>query len=147
MNMAETKCNNTDAVFTDNALLRYIELQEAEEIPMTAKEQMAYYMVWLLWGEPAGTAYAVFLDERHRFLKSLKIKDNRLWQAQLFAALDDCRTGLGAVYYFVGHNHVGTPLIPSPEDRAITGQMQRYEGMQFSGHFITDGALGWVEIE
>ena len=107
-------------VFSDEEFLRYIELREAEKYPMDTKEQMAYYMVWLLWKEPAGSAYVVFLDKRNHFLKSLQLKDTGRWKYSLFQLLEEERNRLGAASYYIGHNHVDNPLTPSMEDREIT---------------------------
>lgn len=143
----ETPKKRPDIVFHDDELLRYMELREAEKFPMNTREQMAYYMVWLLWKEPAGTAYVVLLDKRNRFLKCHKIKDALLWQSQLFLTLEEEREKRNAVSYFVGHNHVNDPLLPSLEDREITMAMQKWQGLTFKGHFITNSALDFVMIE
>ena len=147
MNSEQDKTMDLGAVFSDEEMLRYIELREAEKFPMNTKEQMAYYMVWLLWKEPPGTAYVVLLDKRNRFLKAHKIKDSRIWQSQLFFTLEEDREKLNAASYFVGHNHVNDPLIPSLEDREITMAMQKWQGLTFKGHFITNSALEFTEIE
>ncbi|MBQ7921689.1 MAG: hypothetical protein IJ325_03810 [Clostridia bacterium] len=148
MGTTKDETNNLPGtVFSDDEFLRYMELREAEKHPMITKEQMAYYMVWLLWKEPAGTAYAVLLDKRRRFLKSIKLKDSGRWQSQFFGMLEEERDRMDAAYYFVGHNHVNNPLIPSLEDREITAAMVNWKGMTFQGHFITDSALDFTEIE
>ncbi|MBE6569096.1 MAG: hypothetical protein E7658_02615 [Ruminococcaceae bacterium] len=148
MNTEKPKTSaNPGILFSDEEFLQYIELREAEKHPMRTKEQMAYYIVWLLRHEKAGSAYAVLLDKRNRFLGSVKIKDHHCWLAQMFPLLEDMRDKLGAESYFVGHNHVDKPMIPSYEDYDITAAMKNWKGMTFKGHFITDGNLDYKEIE
>ncbi|MBR6807821.1 MAG: hypothetical protein IKM46_05485 [Clostridia bacterium] len=143
---------NTDntKINTDNSKVKpfartAFEIAEAKSVApcLNSISAIGYYLGFLTYGLGAGYAFAVFLDKKHRLLKTVKLKQERLPIPEpILDAIDSELEDKRVKYFFVAHNHKGKPLIPSIDDKVTTDAITvRYanSSAEFIGHYITSG--------
>lgn len=125
-------------------ILKQTELRRALREPVGDAHAVRRLVVWRMFREDAGSAYAFFLNSRRRCIRTERLCENGIRMTDSYtdcikqAALRD-----GAAYFIVAHNHVGEPLVPSPDDLQLTMLLDDLaEGELkgkciFLGHYIT----------
>lgn len=125
-------------------ILKQTELRRILREPVRDAYAVRRLVMWRMFREEAGSAYAFFLNSRRRCVRTERLCQNGIRMTDSYtdcvkqAALRD-----GAAYFIVAHNHVNEPLVPSPDDLRLTmlfdsladGELKGQ--CTFLGHYIT----------
>jgi len=130
-------------------LLAYIETHPGRKVPLRNAYQLAYQMIFELWGKTDDTACVLFLNRGKYLISAVHFTEGSLHRLNILTKGDEMYEKHGAAYFFLGHTHGNHSLNPSPEDIRSTRYMEQYykRRLRFLGHVITNSGIGYKYIQ
>lgn len=127
------------------ACLKQAELRRLCLIPLKSEEARKQLMLWRMYSDIENSAYLCLYNRRFRCVRVMCVfKHNVRLRESYVEALTEAMKETGAVYFSVVHNHVNEPMVPSPDDLALTNTFMRCAKERlggesaYLGHYITD---------